>query len=331
MDYSMVICAYNPDTRLLERCLTAVYDLQRDHLATEVILVDNNSRVPVSSLPCVQAYLKKIPAMRLLHVKEQGVKYARMAAIAAARGKYTIYFDYDNEPAADYLLQLEKLHTAYPQVAAWGPGHIWVDFIDGVRGNIENYARKAFQERHDTQTAFASVRNWQDCYPFGTGLCTDTFLLKEYVALARQGRFSLSGRKGDQPSSGEDTQMILLCVSKGYAAGVSPALKLKHMISASRANYQYLLRLAYGTSVCYQTCLLEIFPEYTRELQQKIMPRAKFIRKTLKKLLVAKWSRDLHKTFDLVYFIGFNAGAYLALNKPVPAPVARIIRYLKVT
>lgn len=330
IDYTMVVCTYNPDERLLTRCLHAVHVLDRNGISTEVILVDNNSRIPVSSLPVVKEYSEKIPAMKTILVEEQGVKYARIAAIAQARGKYTVYFDYDNEPESNYLQELKKLNAAYPKVAAWGPGNVWVDFIDGITPDIEDYARITFQERHDKEIAFASERHWQYCYPYGTGLCTYTFLLKEYIELAAQGRFTLPGRKGNQPTSGEDTQMILLCISKGYAAGVAPALKLKHIIPANRANYKYLQRITYGTSICYQTCLLEVFPEYEQELKQSILPRTKFIRKTFKKLLAAKWSADPQKTFDLVYFIGFNAGAYLALNKPVPPSVARVARYLKV-
>jgi hypothetical protein len=76
--------------------------------------------------------------------------------------------------------------------------------------------------------------------------------------------------------------------------------------------------------------LLEVFPEYIDELNRQLLPKGKFIRKTFKKLLAAKWSADPQKSFDLVYFIGLNAGAYLALNKPVPPAIARVIKHLKV-
>ena len=168
--------------------------------------------------------------MKIIHVAEPGVKYARMAAIRESRGKYIVYIDTDNEPEPDYLQQLKILNDKYPEVAAWGPGEVTVDFLDGIDKNLESFARPSFQEKHKQELAFDNKPLWQDCYPVGTGLCTFGFVLKEYVREAGLGRFSLPGRKGELLSSGEDTQMILLAISRGFSAGSSPALKLKHLI-----------------------------------------------------------------------------------------------------
>ena len=329
IDYSIVICTYNPDERLLKRCLNAVYNLDTDGITTEVILVDNSSSMPLESLSYVREFLPKIPSMKIILAVQQGVKYARISAIEKAKGKYVVYIDYDNEPESDYLQELNKLNAQYPQVAAWGPGNVTVDFVDGIDSTIEDYARIAFQERHEEAIKFSRVREWQPCYPFGTGLCIYTFLLKEYIALAKQGRFTLSGRKGNQLTSGEDIQMVLLCISKGYFAGVSPTLKLKHIIPGARANYKHLERLAYGTGVCYESCLSQVFPEHRDKLELERISESKFFRRTLKKYVTARLSSDPHKKFDLVKFIGLNAGAYVALGKPVPAFIKRIVKFLK--
>ena len=330
IDYSIVICTYNPDERLLKRCLNAVNNLDRNELKTEVILVDNNSSIPVSSLPYVKEYEAKIPSMTILNVSEQGVNHARMAAIEKAMGQYTVYIDYDNEPEQDYLQALKKLNKAYPEVAAWGPGHVWVDFIDGIDETIENYARALFQERHEPEVAVGNTLEWQPCYPYGTGLCTYTLLLKKYNVLAKQGLFTLSGRKGNLLTSGEDTQMILLCVHEGYAVGVSPALKLTHMIPGNRANYQYLLRLIYGTGICYETCVLQVFPQYREQLAQKLISKTKFVRRSLKRYVKTIWRKNPQDQFDLVQYIASNAGVYLALNKPLPSLITRLINSLKI-
>lgn len=327
-DYSIVICTYNPDERLLTRCLKAVSEMDRAGLRTEVILVDNNSKIPVRSLAYVQAHTKNIPDCHILEVKQQGVKYARMAAIEKALGKFTVYIDYDNEPAADYLQELKKLNDRFPQVGAWGPGQVYVDFIDGIDKKIEGYARMAFQERHDEAAEFSTEREWQHCYPFGTGLCTYTFLLKEYIELAEQGRFTQPGRTGAALTSGEDTQMVLLCISRGYAAGVSPSLQMHHIIPRNRANRKYLQRLAWGTGLCYESCMLEVFPERKPLLLRRLMTEAKFSRQALKRTVKATWHRNPMKKFELVRFLSINAGIYTALNKPLPATVVNIVKFL---
>nr|MDQ6890292.1 hypothetical protein [Bacteroidota bacterium] len=186
----------------------------------------------------------------------------------------------------------------------------------------------AFQERHDTTIKFASLPEWQSCYPFGTGLCTLTFLLKEYNNLARRGKFTLQGRKANLLTSGEDTQMVLLCIYNGYFAGVSPTLKIRHIIPEARANYQYLKKLAYGTGMAYETSMLQVFPEYSEKLQAGLLSRSKFTRRVIKKYVAAKMSADPFKVLELTNFIAANASAYVALDKPIPPLVKKIIQEL---
>lgn len=330
MDFSLVICTYNPDVRILERCLQAVQNLDASGLSTEILLVDNNSTTPLSTLPCVQAFAKACPQMELLLVKQQGVQYARMAAIERATGTHIVYFDYDNEPQPGYLQALQVLTTAYPRVAAWGPGQVEVDFIDGVPEAISGLAYGAFQQRHETEVRFASEPEWQSCYPFGTGLCTKAFLLKQYVAQAQQGMYTLEGRNGNKLSSGEDTQMVLLCIKEGYAAGVAPSLALTHIIPGSRANARYLERLLYGTFVCYELSLLQVFPGLRSKLEARLMAPARFARQSWVRWVKWRLKPKQQKKFDLIHFLSVNAGAYAALNKPLPGVVRRIIDRLAV-
>lgn len=328
VDFSIVICAYNPDLRVLRACLQSVYELDRHGLQTEVILVDNNSSRPVSQVDFVNEYLDQIPNMCLLLEARQGVKYARIAAIRQARGTHIVYIDYDNKPERGYLQELKKLHAAYPSVAAWGPGDVTVIFPDGVEPALENYARRAFQERHERVDLFGAEKEWQPYYPFGTGLCTRASLLHEYVKLEQDGKLTLAGRKGEQLSSGEDTQMVLLCISKGFSAGVSPRLRLQHLITGNRANYPYLLRLAYGTSLCYETCLLQVFPERMPQLERRKLKPLAFSRRALRKYMKVVFSKDKSDLLHLAHYVGLEAGVYMALRAPLPAVVKRIVKKL---
>ncbi|MFC6102660.1 glycosyltransferase [Olivibacter domesticus] len=329
VDYSIVICTYNPDERLLNRCLTAVINLEKTDITFEVILVDNNSAKPVEQLACVQASINKLKNFCILHVTKQGVGHSRMAAIKKASGNYIVYFDYDNEPQCDYLLELKKLNNQYPEVAACGPGNIWVDFIDGIDRNIESYARTAFQEKHIPRFSFSNIKEWQDIYPFGTGLCTKSSLLREYVEEVNIGKYTMPGRTGNKLIGGEDTQMVLHCLRKGYFAGSSPSLNLKHIIPANRANISYLKRLIYNTSLDYHTCLLQVFPEQKENLETSCMSEAKFSRRSLKKFLRVMFASDQTKIFDFIRFIGINEGLYKAIEKPVPRLVHKIVSFLK--
>lgn len=330
LDFTIVIFTYNPDEVILSRCLEAVSKLDLHEISIEFLLMDNNSTIPVGNHLYVQEYLKKIPSITIKHVKEQGLQYARVAAIEHARGRFVIFFDYDNEPKAQYVQELKRLNTLYPQVGAWGPGNIHVDFTGGISSRIETYARTAFQERHNKEIEFAEIKEWQSCYPYGSGLCMYLPLLKKYVGLANAGTLTLPGRKGNALTSGEDTQMVLLCIKEGYAAGVSPGLQLTHIIPANRNSISYLQRITYATSSCYETCMIQVFPEYKEALEKKVLSPAKFSRRAFKKLITAKFQSDPEPVLNLIFFIGVNAGAYFALERTLPLTVKKIIRYLKI-
>lgn len=329
IDYSLVICAYNPDYGIFRRCLEAVSLLDRTNITTETIIVDNNSRPPIDGPALVAAYGHLIPHLKIITEQQQGVQYARIAAIKSARGRRVVYFDYDNEPDAHYLLELKKLNDQYPQVGAWGPGNVTVEFTGEVDPALEEYAKKAFQERHEHSLQTAAEKEWQPCYPFGTGLCSYRPVLEEYVNLAESGALTLEGRRGKRLSSGEDTQMVLLAIRSGYAAGVAPQLRLRHLVPSARVSVPYLKRLAYGTNVCYETCLLQVFPERRPLLQNKLLTPGRFVRRSLKKWIGAGFGRSIFKTFDLASYIGLHEGAYKALGKKVPRPVKWLSNYLK--
>ena len=98
--------------------------------------------MPVSEQAYIRNFEQEIPQMKIIHVAEPGVKFARMAAIRESGGKYIVYIDTDNEPDPDYLQQLKMLNNQYPEVAAWGPGEVTVDFLDGIEKKLESFARQ---------------------------------------------------------------------------------------------------------------------------------------------------------------------------------------------
>ena len=326
-DFSIIICAYNPDNRLLKRCIEAIKKLDVRNFKVEIILIDNNSTRPLKNDPYIRNCLNEIEDFYLLEQPKQGVMFARIAGIEKSRGQYIIYFDCDNEPKPNYIQNLKSLLLSYPMVAAWGPGIINVDFIDGIAPHLEQYARSAFQERHEDKTAYANIDEWQDYYPYGTGLCTKTEILKEYVVLAELGQFTLTGRNGETMNSGEDTQMILLCIKMGYHVGISPSLQLTHIIPQKRANHDYLLKLAFGTSYCYKLCIAQVFP-YKKE--KIITEQLKPIK--LLKGIFRRW-RKLKKNsiqfYELAQYIGLNAGIYPVIGQEIPWIIKKIIKKLK--
>ena len=100
------------------------------------------------------------------------------------------------------------------------------------------------------------------------------------------------------------------------------------MIPASRANLTYLKRFAYYTGLDYMSCMLQVFPEYDKKIQQLNLPGSKFTRQLIKRYFKSKVYASPVKLLHTIGFIGFNAGIYRALNKPLPGMVSGIVRKL---
>jgi len=330
IDYSIIICTYNPDNIILERCLNAISSLKIGDFSIEVILVDNNSSNPIIEHNYIKSFFQRMSNAKLIVIEKQGLSHARTGGIMESLGSQIVFFDDDNVPEQNYLVELHKLNKEYPLVAAWGPGIIDVEFIAPVKDELLDIAKKAFQERHETSVLYSNQLIWQDCYPFGTGLTMRREFCLAYIAAVKEGRFTLSGRQGDDLTSGEDTQMILYLVSQGAAAGVSPGMALKHIVPAKRTTLNYLSRLTYGTNLCYSTCVLEVFPAEYDAISSSLVKPNKFKLRVLKKLGKLVFDRRVKKLMSLVAYIGSVAGTYIALKKPVPPIAAWALRRLNI-
>lgn len=328
-NYSIIICSYNPELRIFERCLNAVSQLNTEGLSVEVILIDNNSSVPLAGLTIVKDMAAKLDNFTLVNEAKQGLTAARLAGVAKATGEVVVFFDDDNEPEPDYLQELSRLNKSHNHIVAWGPGNISVDFIDGIAADIEGYARSVFQERHTTTIAYANTRTWQDCYPFGTGMSVKASYLQNYVRLVSENAFTLSDRNGNSLSSGGDVQIVLTCIKQGGGAGIAPGLRLKHMIPAKRANVEYIKRLLYGVFIGGPKTRAEVFPEHYEIVRHQRMRKGKFTAMAIAGYLKLSLGSKPDDLFAFITELASNCGIYLAINRPIPTGVKWVIKRLK--
>lgn len=123
--------------------------------------------------------------------------------------------------------------------------------------------------------------------------------------------------------------MIFFAISKGAAAGVAPSLSVKHIVPHKRTNAEYLKKLTYGTSVCYSTCIVEVFPEEVNRINSHLVSPGKFRNKVLKKMLGLLFTRKFRKSLALIEYIGAVSGDYIALKRPVPSISNWALKILK--
>jgi glycosyltransferase involved in cell wall biosynthesis len=329
VDFSIIICTYNPDERLLTRCLEAVAQLDHQGFTSEVIMVDNNSRPPLSERPYIYNFLTGRANTSIVVAGEQGLAHARIAGIETARGSWAVFLDDDNEVRPEYLSNLQALIQQNPSVAAWGPGIVDVEFIDNIDPSLERVGYTTFQGKQASHIAFACIRYWQACYPFGTGLSVRIEVLRTYAQGFTQGKLSATSRKGESLASGDDIQLVMLCIREGYATGHSPDLSINHIIPRKRANIAYIKRLAYGSNADFHTAIGEIIPEYREATASQLHSPWQFTFKSIKRYLTANWSGRPEKIVKAANYIGAMHSLYRLHHKPLPKWVGMVVKQFK--
>ena len=328
IDFSIVICSFNPDKRLLNRALRSICNLNLGNQTKEIILVDNNSNPPLQERDYIQNYLNQYRELKVVTERKPGLINARITGIETSLGETVIFFDDDNEPNDDYLKKLTWLKEKYPDVGAWGPGIVDVDFIDGIEEKIANYARAIFQERNESEVTLSNEKEWQPCYPFGTGLCLEKKILLNFIQFVKNNTYTLTGRTKDQLASGEDLQIVLFFIKMGRSAGVSPDLKVTHIIPKKRTTHSYLKKISFGTTICVPVCQMQIFPEFESKLREHMYPPFKFSKKALTSLYKISITKNRIKQYKLISFIAYRSGIYQSFNKKLPNLVRFVIKIL---
>lgn len=95
---SIIIPVYNAE-RYLRRCLESILSQEYDNY--EVILIDDKS-VDDSLIIC-EEYVRKDSRIKLIPQEHKGVGAARNAGLKAAKGKYTLFIDADDQLTPETL------------------------------------------------------------------------------------------------------------------------------------------------------------------------------------------------------------------------------------
>lgn len=260
--FSIVLCTYNPDEVIFKRLLDSVNFLNNpNNNPFEIIIVDNNSSNSISQYSYIASFLKKDNNRKCVVEAKQGLTQARIRGLNEAQYDWIIYFDDDNEPNAEYLINLEKAIEENSQVHIWGPAKIKVEFIGVSKKNWVETKKEYFQERDWNATNFGINNTWQYYFPYGTGMVVNRNVLEEYVKRVNTGRYSLSDRKGKSLSSGGDLQIVLTATNMQLPVGTINGLVINHLISKEKANISYLEKQQYGTASCNISAHVQADPE----------------------------------------------------------------------
>ncbi|WP_319434995.1 glycosyltransferase [Mycobacterium sp. RTGN5] len=235
---SVVVCTYNPADDVLARALDAILSQDLDPATWELLVVDNNSNLPVSGRPYIAD-----GDIRVVSEPEQGLSKARECGLTNTRGSILVFVDDDNMLAPDYLSKVSRIF-ADPTIGVVS-GAILPEYDEQPPAWLATFENMLAIRRLPTEGTYLTDRPpYNEHFAIGAGMAVRRDVIEGYYRSIAEGSAYVSGRVGTQLSSSEDIDLDFFAISNGYRVGTVGSLKLRHVIPADRTTVDYISRLA---------------------------------------------------------------------------------------
>lgn len=232
-ELSVVICTKNRSGVLAET-LGALLNQLTDR--DEVIVVDNGSTDDTHET--VQGFQQGRIDVRYLSATTPGKSFARNKGIAHARGTYIGFLDDDANPLPGWRQSAAQAFTELP--AHWGAlqGQI-IPKVDGEK--------PSWMSDRDFHTLTSRLMKGDKPFRLdkNPGLFTANVLCKKKALDAVGGFNRLFDRWGNGRTCGEDIELGIQIERSGYTVHYYPALKVHHVLPASRFTLDSLIQRRY--------------------------------------------------------------------------------------
>lgn len=240
---SLIMCTYNPRRDLLEEALGAAGAQSLAREDYELIVVDNNSHPPLE-----EAELSRLARRPVMAIREprQGLVFARVAGLRAARGWLVVFVDDDNILCPDYLEHALRIAHHEPKLGCYGG--IAQPRLERPAGRVARaYLAHLGVKYAGLVPITGSGAAWGHWEPIGAGLALRRPVGLAYCDVVTQDeRAQALGRAGSGLMSGEDSLFSRLADALGYKVAYRPELKLSHVIGPRRLRLGYIFKLLYG-------------------------------------------------------------------------------------
>jgi glycosyltransferase involved in cell wall biosynthesis len=239
---SVIISTYNPDPSRFNRVLDALKMQTLPLERWELLIIDNNSSIPLS------ADLSWHPGSRIIPEPKPGLTYGRMRGFSEAGGDILLLVDDDNVLAPGYLLKTADIFKANPKLGAIG-GRSLPDFEAVPPVWIKQfYGNLAIRDLGSDIIIAEWDGGYPEASPIGAGMAIRRGALDNYITKINAQHKPITDRTGKSLSSGGDNDIVLEILKAGWAVGYFPSLSLYHIIPVDRTGVEYLSRLLNHTN-----------------------------------------------------------------------------------
>lgn len=231
---SIVICCYN-SAWVICRTLEALKEQRfSEPVPFEVILVDNCCTDETVEIANKTMHGCDID-FRIVEECIPGLANARRRGINEAKYEYVVYCDDDNILCSDYVSTMASILDNNPNVGAAG-GRSIAEFCaepaEIVKEHLECYAVGSQLGHVD--------------WLWGAGLALRTAMVRD---IYDNQKCYMIGRKGSELLSGDDSELVMSVVLRGYKVFATDDIYLTHVLNANRLTEEYFHRLYKGLTI----------------------------------------------------------------------------------
>ena len=236
---SIIICCYNSSARISDT-LMHLQKINSHGIYWEVVLVDNASDDDTTSR--AQKIWNENPVTKLYIVAEpkKGLMNARIKGVQSSSFNILSFIDDDNWVETEWVKKVYSILHNNTEIAACG-GSSEAVFETTPPVWFSEFSRSYATGVQQNYTGFVQPEKG---YLWGAGL---TVRKQAWDELFSSGFTSLlPGRSGKALTAGEDSEICLAWVIRGWKLWYDQTLSLKHYIPQPRLTLNYLERMYEG-------------------------------------------------------------------------------------
>lgn len=256
---SVLVPTHNPRKDYLARVIEALRGQTLAKDLWELLIVDNGSHAPLKAVAgpkdqkaqepqSTDIDMSWHPNARVVREERLGLTFARLRAIAEAKGELLVWVDDDNVVCADYLTQAVQAFDSHPQLAAAGGKSLPEYETEPPEWFEPDLVPLGVRDLGDKELFVQWAPNQPGYYPasapIGAGMVTRRKPLAAWAsAIQSDPRRLKFGRTGNALTSGEDNDMNLAMLAAGWEVAYLPQLSLTHLIAKRRLSFSYCAKL----------------------------------------------------------------------------------------
>ncbi len=256
MRVSICIPCFNSSARLPETLRHLQKQRTPEGLNWEVIVIDNNSTDDTAAVAVRTWADCNVAPLRLIREARAGLSNARECGLRESQSEIVAFVDDDNWVCDSWVALVDEIMTDHPEVAVCGG--CGAPVFESQTGP-EWFSRFQLYYATGAQVADAGYVPLSRGALYGAGMSVRK---SAWQGLVLHGFApALSDRKGQELTSGGDTELCYALQLAGWKLWYDPRLTFQHFIEARRLDWSYLLRMTQGSGA--SRCWVDI---YARQL-----------------------------------------------------------------